>query len=244
MQGLGGFEALQCEMNDSISQPTARGAELTTIAVYAIIGVWLSRMTTIVDREGIDAKAVVAVFGVVVILLLVVHLRSDRGEKKDVRTVDLVRVETSDLEPHADGPPRALRRYVIASPRSRLFAVSFDVAVVLVAALIAESVEQALKPPEEVMVLLWMIVLVSLFHRPLTTWLCNGRTAGKAMFSLRVVRADSRPMTFGTSFLREFFQSISDRLLHASWDIEQMHWDSERRTSADYWARTLVIYDP
>jgi len=54
-----------------------------------------------------------------------------------------------------------------------------------------------------------LFVLAALLYQPLVLARTNGQTVGKRVVSIRVVRADGRPMDLGTAVLREVvFKSI------------------------------------
>lgn len=54
-----------------------------------------------------------------------------------------------------------------------------------------------------------LLVLAVLLYQPLMLWRTNGQTVGKMVASIRVVRADGRPMELGWAVLREVvFKSI------------------------------------
>ncbi|MDQ8044701.1 MAG: RDD family protein [Patulibacter sp.] len=96
-----------------------------------------------------------------------------------------------------------------------------------------------------------IFLLVSLMYAPAWMWRTNGRTLGKQMLGIRVVRADGTRMTFAFAVFREFLvkgllASVASSLtfyVYALVDALWPLWDSERRAIHDHIAKTRVVRD-
>jgi len=97
--------------------------------------------------------------------------------------------------------------------------------------------------------LIGLFLLIVLLYSPTTMVLFGGSTPGKALFGIRVVRADGQPIGFGFAVLREWVlkgiavaaaNSVSlglAGLINYLWPL----WDSENRALHDMAAKTRVV---
>lgn len=93
--------------------------------------------------------------------------------------------------------------------------------------------------------------IVSALYAPIWMWRTNGRTLGKQMLGIRVVRADGAPMSFGFAVFREFLvkgllTAVVSTLTAHLYLLADILWplvDSERRALHDHIARTRVVRD-
>jgi uncharacterized RDD family membrane protein YckC len=74
-------------------------------------------------------------------------------------------------------------------------------------------------------------------------WLTDGRTLGRKLFGIRVVRADGARMTLGCVLRRELGAYVHGGPIDGLKSLASMNWDELHRSSADMRADTLVVVD-
>jgi uncharacterized RDD family membrane protein YckC len=101
-------------------------------------------------------------------------------------------------------------------------------------------------------ILMLVGLAVAFFYYPITMareGAANGQTLGKQILSIRVVRDDGEPVTFGFALLREFvvkyllFQVIGGVLLGIPWllDVLWPLWDNQNRALHDMMVKSHVL---
>jgi uncharacterized RDD family membrane protein YckC len=95
-------------------------------------------------------------------------------------------------------------------------------------------------------------IVVAFFYYPVTMMRegeHNGKSLGKQVFAIRVVKDDGQPVTFGFALLREFvvkyllFQVVGGFLFGIPWLIDVLWplWDSENRALHDMVVKSHVV---
>jgi uncharacterized RDD family membrane protein YckC len=101
-------------------------------------------------------------------------------------------------------------------------------------------------------ILFFVGLVVAFFYFPITMareGAPNGQSLGKQILSIRVVRDDGEPVSFGFALLRQFvvfyllFQVIGSVLLGIPWllDVLWPLWDSEHRALHDMMVKSHVV---
>src|SRR2546423_8281718 len=78
---------------------------------------------------------------------------------------------------------------------------------------------------------------------PISLWVTNGRTAGRKLLGIRVVRGDGMRMTLGRVLRRELGGIGRGASFTALLSLASMGTDSLRRSGADRRAGTVVVID-
>jgi uncharacterized RDD family membrane protein YckC len=95
------------------------------------------------------------------------------------------------------------------------------------------------------------IAIVALLYAPLMMARTNGKTLGRMVVGIRVIRASGQPMTFGWAMLREvaikallfgFLSSLTFGLASLA-DVLWPLWDDENRALHDFIVDTRVVKD-
>jgi len=95
------------------------------------------------------------------------------------------------------------------------------------------------------------IAIVALLYAPLMMARTNGKTLGRMVIGIRVIRASGQPMTFGWAMLREvaikallfgFLSSLTFGLASLA-DVLWPLWDDENRALHDFIVDTRVVRD-
>ncbi len=90
----------------------------------------------------------------------------------------------------------------------------------------------------------WIASLLAMLLLPPTiVWLSGGRSLGKWLFGLRIVRTDGLPMTFTVALKRGFVNLFSQSLTLLLVSISSLATDRYRRSKADESAHTIVVHD-
>lgn len=93
-----------------------------------------------------------------------------------------------------------------------------------------------------VMTMLWVASLAGLVLFPASVvWLTNGRSPGKMLLGLRIVRTNGQPLTYGIAVKREFWRFVMQGLPSMLATIPAAATDRFRRSEADDQADTIVI---
>jgi uncharacterized RDD family membrane protein YckC len=96
------------------------------------------------------------------------------------------------------------------------------------------------------------VFVAALLYAPAMMARTNGRTLGRMLTGICVVRADGRPMTFGFSMLREvavkwvLFNAVGSSLtfgIAPLIDVLWPLWDEENRALHDYVVNTRTVLD-
>ncbi len=102
--------------------------------------------------------------------------------------------------------------------------------------------------------ILWVVcvAIVALIYAPALMARTNGKTLGRMVTNIRVVRTDGAPMTFGFAMLREvavkallfgIAGSLTGGLLNLL-DVLWPLWDEENRALHDFVVNTRTVKDP
>jgi uncharacterized RDD family membrane protein YckC len=177
---------------------------------------------------------------------------------------------TSPPPPGAGGPvapaygqdPSVLGRYVLAGWWSRVGAQIVDGIIVSVGALVLflPLVAAGLNVDSDaswvafvVAAIVWVlcVAVVAMLYAPAMMARTNGKTLGRMVTNIRVVRAGGEPMTFGFAMIREVaVKSILVGIVGAITagiapilDVLWPLWDEENRALHDYVVNTRVVKD-
>lgn len=147
--------------------------------------------------------------------------------------------------PVAADPSIVPTQHVIGSRRSRLLAQLFDIGLV-VGPVYLMAVVRGTTDGRISGVSPWLglgFLLLVLLLEPLSMVLTNGRTAGKFLFNLRVVRADGARIRLPFAFKRELLLKWWHGHFWAIGDIMSMFADDLHRSEHDFAAKTFVVVD-
>lgn len=147
--------------------------------------------------------------------------------------------------PVAADPSIVPTQHVIGSRRSRLLAQLFDIALVVVPVylmtVVLGTTDGRISGASP-----WLglgFLLLVLLLEPLSMVFTNGRTAGKFLFNLRVVRADGARIRLPFAFKRELLLKWWHGHFWAIGDIMSMFADDLHRSEHDFAAKTFVVVD-
>ena len=146
-------------------------------------------------------------------------------------------------------PTGALR---LASWGSRLGAALIDGliltagAVVLVVVVLAAFAGSDVAGTVTAIVAFLAYVAVAFLYSPLMMSRTNGKTLGRMVTNVRVVRTDGQPMTFGLAALREVvLKGVVANVIPFGWFVDGLWplWDDQNRAVHDFITNTRVVVD-
>jgi uncharacterized RDD family membrane protein YckC len=232
---MGGFDlASASEVNWDSGM--FRGAERAAIVIATILLGLITAIVFAVEKTRSAGWIVAAISGGLVLLLVVFHLLGGFARlgpataKPPGMERPIQPISPSDVE--------------IASLQVRSMAFVADLGVLFVAFAVIAGIGKIADLPEVANVIFLVVGLTAAFLiRPLTTWITDGRTFGRWLFGIRVIRADGEPMTLARALQRESIRSQFNDDLWALLDVYKASTDHLNRSFPDQWTRTLVVLD-
>lgn len=226
-----------------LSKPLSRKAERVAIAVIAAVvvaGTVLAFSVESASRAGVG-WLLGAFGGAIVAALVWAHLRG--GVDKAARASrPEARPSTAPVAP-VRGRAVLPANYRLAPVRDRLVAGLVDQALAFLPLLVLMLLRDEPSVPQPVFTgLVVAAFAVFLFGQALSLWLTDGRTPGRKLRGMRVVRADGARMTLGCALRREV-GGLGDGPLAGLQSLAAMKMDGLRRSSADNRGGTVVVRD-
>jgi uncharacterized RDD family membrane protein YckC len=227
-----------------LSKPLSRTAERVAIALIATVvvaGTVLAFALERPSRTGIGWF--LGAFGGAILAALVWgHLRGGIGATAR-QSRAAAQPSTAPAAP-AQAPAVPPASYTLASIRARLLAGLLDQALAVLPLLALVLLRDERLVPQPVFTgLVVLAFAIFLFGNAFSLWLTNGRTPGRKLLGMRVVRADGTRMTPGRALRRELGGLAGAGLFTGMQSLASMSADGLRRSSADNRARTVVVVD-
>jgi uncharacterized RDD family membrane protein YckC len=227
-----------------LSKPLSRKAERVVIAVIAAVVVAGTVLAFSLERPSRTGAGWLfgVVGGAVLAALIWAHLRG--GIDKVARSSRAAAQLSTSAVASARHPVGLPASYRLAPVRARLVAGLLDQALVLLPLLVLVLLDDEGPVSEPVFTSLVVLAFaIFLLGDACSLWLTNGRTPGRKLLGIRVVRADGTRMTLRRALRRELGGFARAGLLEGVQSLASMSMDDLRRSSADNRARTVVVID-
>jgi uncharacterized RDD family membrane protein YckC len=234
-----------------LSKPLSRRGERVFIVVVAAVFVAGTVLAFTMERPSSTGVGwFLGVFGCAVLAALVwAHLGGGFDRKGSVprprraARPPAARRATATVAPAPEASV-APTTHRLASIRARLAAGLLDQALALLPLLLAGLAnDRRLLSHAAITGLLLLALALFLLGAPLWLWLTNGRTPGRRLLGIRVVRTDGRRLTLRGALRRELGGLGRAGLLMGLMSVASMDRDELRRSEADTRAGTVVVVD-